>query len=212
MNQCIYLGLGIAAFMVVWRFVVQKSLLDYYRDKLFDLREEVRAFFLKHESLEAHSYALMRGLLNGQIRYLDRASMVRLAAVQHYLEQNPEARAILTEESDIFYAETDPEVRKYLDSVRVRAYHYMVCYLVASCIPALLAACLMAPFYFGAKLTTRACRHAALNARSFNDALVDAMERVGTRISSQSYLEEEVMRSDAGATTADQKWFAGAGI
>ncbi len=72
-------GIGLLALIEAYKRY-RATMLDEYRDKLFDLREEYRDYYLKHGlDMNSSHYSMMRKLLNAHIRYLEETRLTSLA-------------------------------------------------------------------------------------------------------------------------------------
>ena len=70
------LGLHVSSLILIWHFVAKRTVLDHTRDKLFDLRDQIRADHLANGwGLENDAYKNLRKMLNAYLRY---TSSVRL--------------------------------------------------------------------------------------------------------------------------------------
>lgn len=66
-----FLGVSLLFLLSAFR-QYRKVMLDEYRDKLFDLRSELRDYYLNNGlNMDSTQYVAMRNLLNGYIRYLE---------------------------------------------------------------------------------------------------------------------------------------------
>jgi len=72
MTEVIVFAVAILWLMLIWIKMWQNTFLDNSRDKLFDLRQEVRQYFVsKGIPLDNPVYVNLRMLINKQIRYLE---------------------------------------------------------------------------------------------------------------------------------------------
>ncbi len=78
----IQFALSLLVLLGAWACWVKVSL-DDCRDQLFDLREEMRSYFLERDLLSSALYAETRNLLNAMIRYTEQVSWVGLMVRSH---------------------------------------------------------------------------------------------------------------------------------
>ena len=67
--ELIFFGINILLVMAVWHFMLRPSILDHSRDRLFDLRDELRFSFLENNwDIGSASYKRLRDLVNRHLR------------------------------------------------------------------------------------------------------------------------------------------------
>lgn len=73
----IYTSFTILCFLAIWHFMWKKALLDYTRDRLFDLRDELKEKFINNGyGLESKYYCELRNTLNRYIHNTEAPSLV----------------------------------------------------------------------------------------------------------------------------------------
>lgn len=131
MINAVFFGINVFLFAAIWRFVWKKSALDTRRDQLFDLRDEVRTYFLKHEQgLSSPVYAALRDLLNGHLRYTEDLTFARYVSMTVAMNRDPALAEKLKQELDAKLATDNLEVAEYITTVRMRAVIIMMNFMV----------------------------------------------------------------------------------
>lgn len=131
--ELVLFGLGFFLLFATWRWMLKPSLLDATRDKLFDLRESMRAYFVgTKEGLDHPAYKDLRMLLNGHLRYTEDLSFVGFvltifSAVNH----KEDFSAVRNKLDRKFNAHTESEeTRRYIKEVRFAASAIMLDYMI----------------------------------------------------------------------------------
>lgn len=122
--ELILLGINILLLMVVWHYMVKKTLLDNTRDQLFDLRDEIRREYLSRGwGIDNDVYGNLRGLINAYLRHTESYTVWRLVAF--HVELGADSKAALREHMNARiesnFKTVDEEQRKYIANVRARA-------------------------------------------------------------------------------------------
>lgn len=120
----LFLGINILLIMGTWHFVVKKTLLDHTRDKLFDLRDEVRRVHLEREwSIDTDLYGNLRSMINAYLRYTENYSVWQVGALRVELSRQAQTglREHLVACIDANFKSGTPDQQKYVADVRRRA-------------------------------------------------------------------------------------------
>ena len=114
-------GFGILGFLLAWNFLWRPTLLDDTRDRLFDLRDAARAWFVKNGYGLAHpAYLELRGMLNASIRYTEKLSLAKFMAFR-LTQKNSKTSADAL--SDV------PQIAEYANSVLRRRSDILFSYM-----------------------------------------------------------------------------------
>lgn len=143
--ELVLFGLGLFLLFVTWRWMLKPSLLDATRDKLFDLRESMRAYFIDtKEGLEHPAYKDLRMLLNGHLRYTEDLSFVGfMLTIFGAINHREDFAAVRDKLDKKFNSHTDSEeTRRYIKKVRLTASAIMFEYMVKTSLLAWLFAIL----------------------------------------------------------------------
>jgi hypothetical protein len=112
MTSQVLFGAGLIMLFVVWKYMIQPTLIDHFRDKLFDLRDSVREHFLQRGELGSPEYRQLRDLLNSHILYIEKATLFAFLHLVVTSKKDPET-------TDAFNTtrrgklSDDPEVNKF---------------------------------------------------------------------------------------------------
>lgn len=127
MSSLIGLVLGLFFLFAAWT-AYRRTSLDETRDRLFDLRERIRAFFsAPGRSLDDPAYAALRDYLNGFIRFAEDARFVKMIYVSAKL--SPHILAHLRQRIDLSLRSNDPSVVSLIDETRGLAVRIIQAYL-----------------------------------------------------------------------------------
>ena len=112
-------GLAIIAIFCAWKYMWQRTLLDTTRDRLFDLRDEARAWFLKNGySLSHPVHIALREMLNCHLRHTERVSLTSYAAYALSKQSFRQQEAYLEKQIEADFATEDEKIYKYVSRVR----------------------------------------------------------------------------------------------
>jgi hypothetical protein len=132
--------------ILVWRYILRRSILDTYRDRLFDLRDHLRETFVgRGWSLDSPLYRHLRDLINGYLRFTESYSFGEFVYMEIKVKENPALQNALTARvASKFAADTD-EQKAFIADFRREAVGAMMSYMIVSSGPLLLLAMLMLP-------------------------------------------------------------------
>lgn len=131
-------GFGVLAMLMGWRYAWRPTALDCARDRLFDLRESVRAEFVEREwGLDHPMYKTLRDLINGHLRYTERVHFFGLVAFHVKLASHPDLRASLKASVERRLACDDAKLAEFCNDVRERAAVIMLVYVIETSAAAL---------------------------------------------------------------------------
>ena len=140
----IMLGIAILLALSSWWFVYKPSLLDKTRDELFDLRQEVRDYFLQSgRGLDHPLYAALRDLINGHLRYTESLTMSRFVVWAHWHSKHPTEAEQLRLRGEAPLQTNDRELAAFAMNVRLRAAGHMYGHMLANTVPGLIVLALV---------------------------------------------------------------------
>lgn len=146
------LGVNIILLMLVWRFMVKKTILDHTRDKLFDLRDEVRATFVANNwDLSSPVYRRLRDLLNGHLRFTEDYSIWKLAYLNAAIDKQKNLQAELHEQFEKNFNTSIPGQLDFVKSIRARSMMSIMEFSVYGSGFLLFLTVLITPFFVVAK-------------------------------------------------------------
>lgn len=120
--EFLLLGVNTLLLLAVWRFMIKRTVLDHTRDKLFDLRDEVRSTFVsKNWDLSAPAYKKLRDLLNGHLRFTEDYSIWKVLFLNDLIGKNAHLKSEIHEKFEKTFTSSDPDQLAYMHTVRKRA-------------------------------------------------------------------------------------------
>ncbi len=133
MINALFFGINIFLIYAVWVYYLKPAILDHYRDKLFDLREEVREFYLSNGiPLSDKTYKSLRDLINGYLHSTESISITKIIAFSIGMENNKKLNARSKHQIDARFKTNNENLREYIDSVRVKSNEIILEYVTYS--------------------------------------------------------------------------------
>lgn len=86
---------GCMAFYAFWKLVWKPVILGYYRDKLFDLRDDLRDWASERGQLGDSAYLASRNYINASLRYLEDHSFIGIMSIIYAIDQHPGCAELL---------------------------------------------------------------------------------------------------------------------
>ncbi|MRW89821.1 hypothetical protein GJ699_07485 [Duganella sp. FT80W] len=140
-------GIGLLLILPVWRYIVKRSLLDTHRDKLFDLRDELRdKFHASGWDMGGPVYKQLRDLLNGYLRYTESFQFIEFIVIETGIQRNPELQAEMKARFEKVFAGMDEEQRHFAIGLRKEARRVMMSHMILSSFPLALITAVLFPF------------------------------------------------------------------
>ena len=127
------LGLHVSSLILIWHFVAKRTVLDHTRDKLFDLRDQIRADHLANGwGLENDAYKNLRKMLNAYLRYTEIYSIWKIISLHRNLSKNPHLTEFVRKKINTSFATKNEKHAQYIQSVREKAFviltEFSICY------------------------------------------------------------------------------------
>lgn len=120
--ELMLLGVNFLLGYAIWRYMWRKTALDKYRDRLFDLRDEVKLYFLSQGySLDNKLYIELRALINGHIRYTEKLTLNLFLAETVAMSAHPEIAKSIRKEVNQKFVTDDPKLSTFINDVRARS-------------------------------------------------------------------------------------------
>jgi hypothetical protein len=148
--ELVFLGINVLIIMGFWHYVVKKTLLDNTRDKLFDLRDEIRDVYTESEwGIDGDVYGNLRYMINAYLRYTETYSVWSVVSVRGELARtrNTNLREHLVSRINANFKTPSTEQNIYIANVRSRASKALMQYSVYSSGLLLIAAFAMTPYF-----------------------------------------------------------------
>lgn len=144
--ETILFGLNGLLLLALWRFMLKKSVLDDHRDKLFDLRDELRATFANNGwDMSAPIYKRLRDLINGYLRFTETYSFAEFFLIERGVRRNERINAELAQRMARDFNAGDPRQQEFILDFRRRAVSVMMSYMIMGSGPLFMATVLAVP-------------------------------------------------------------------
>ncbi|MNR96002.1 hypothetical protein D3C72_271410 [compost metagenome] len=141
------IGVNVLLLMLIWKLMVRKTILDHYRDKLFDMRDQLRVDFQKNGwELSSPTYKNLRDLVNGYLRFTENYSFTQFVFLENSVKQSKELQTELKGKLDRKFNVKDPAEAAFILAFRRSAVQTMMSYMILSSGPLLVLALVMLPF------------------------------------------------------------------
>jgi hypothetical protein len=133
MINTIFLGINILLLIVIWEKVLKPSILDNYRDKLFDLREEVREYYLANGiPLSHNTYIQLRNLINSHLRFTEQMSFIKVAFFASRIEKNRDLKNYIQRSIESNFATNNKDLFLFIKTTRKKAVDILQKYMIFS--------------------------------------------------------------------------------
>jgi hypothetical protein len=133
---------------VVWQFMLKKTVLDYHRDQLFDLRDELREEFIeKGWDLSAPIYKKLRDLINGYLRFTESYSFWETFMLERMVHKNNQLTSALNRHHEKTFQVSEVSQRDFVSGLRHRAAWIIMRYMILSSGPLVLVLLAVAPLF-----------------------------------------------------------------
>ncbi|WP_272700907.1 hypothetical protein [Desulfovibrio sp. Fe33] len=157
---------------VAWEKMWRKSLLDDSRDRLFDLRDESRQWFLENGyTLDNNVYQSLRSLLNAHIRHCEDLTLTRYVVTTQMYAESPKLKENLDSYLQASFWTEDEKINDYVAQSREKASMIVMDHMMKGsffiALPVLAAVLVMFVLIMGRALwaSLRDCRLVTLGVR-----------------------------------------------
>lgn len=131
--ELILTGIGMLLVHVMWKYMLKRTLIDTHRDRLFDLRDNLRDTFNENNwDLNSEIYKRMRDLLNGYLRYTHRFSYSEFNYIESTIKQNKELQQAMKERFERNFQSNSEAQTEYIAQLRYDARQVMMSYMITS--------------------------------------------------------------------------------
>lgn len=133
------LGFNGLLLLAVWHFMLRKSILDDHRDRLFDLRDHLRAKFVQEGwSMDQPIYRKLRDLINSYLRFTESYSFTAFMLMERSVLKNPALQARLKKDIDAEFKPAHQGQADFIKCFRIHAVKVMMSYMIVSSGPLIL--------------------------------------------------------------------------
>ncbi len=180
MMELALFAIGILLIVFTWSYMWQRTMLDFTRDRLFDLRDGVlKSHFLTHHNLEHQAYIGLRDLINRHLRVTESLSFPGFIIAVALIERRSLAKHEISALIDNRLLTQDPDLRQFIAFVREKAALIMLQHMVTTSV---LSVGLLI-FTLPAKLIQSFIKHVTTKVdQSLSDSAKEAVDQVGKSI------------------------------
>jgi hypothetical protein len=140
-------GIDLILIYIGWTYFLKPSILDHFRDQLFDLRDDVRQWYIDNNiPLSDSTYINLRDLLNSHLRFTETKSLVKVAMFFSKLKRNPKLDEWLNQQVEAKFSTRNTKIRNFVNESRSKAVNILVLYMIYSS-PTMMLIC----FFIGIK-------------------------------------------------------------
>jgi hypothetical protein len=197
--ELIFFGINVLLIMAVWHFLIRPTILDHTRDRLFDLRDELRATFAKNEwQMDSATYKSLRDLVNGYLRFTEEVSVFRIAYLKTAIKKNPVLEKHLHDRVNKMFESAEADQKAVVMDIRRRALDAAIDYSVFSSGGLLMAVVAVTPFVAIGMACSLAKRQVDFTTSVFLEKAEDLGRSTSALISaSTAYIARKVLLPDA---------------
>ncbi|MBW1649178.1 MAG: hypothetical protein JRJ44_00610 [Deltaproteobacteria bacterium] len=120
-------------FMIIWKYILRPSILDRYRDKLFDLREKTRDFYISNNiSLNDDTYKNLRDMLNSHLRFTEKISFTTVSYFAIKINNDTKLRDYITKDIENQFKTNNKKLAEFIKKTREEAGRTLLNYMTFS--------------------------------------------------------------------------------
>jgi len=132
MINTMFFGVNIILGMIIWKYVLKPTILDHFMDKLFDIREGVRDYYVSSGiPLDHVTYKNLRDLINGHLRFTEHASFSMVCYYSEVVKKKKLDKAI-GRSLDKKFKTGNKELAAFIKETRQEAAMVLLDYMVLS--------------------------------------------------------------------------------
>jgi hypothetical protein len=147
--ELLFVGTNTLLVMAIWHFMLRPTILDHSRDRLFDLRDELRETFVSNGwDMSSPLYKRLRDLVNGYLRFTEEVSLFRMTYVTQEVKKNAELLSYVHHKNAAMFAVSNEKQKAFVQHFRRRSLMVVMDYAIFSSGLLLLLALALLPFVF----------------------------------------------------------------
>lgn len=140
-------GIGLLFVLPVWRYIVKRTLLDTHRDRLFDLRDNLRdTFHTNGWDMGSPLYKHLRDLINGYLRYTERFQYAEFRYIENGIKKDSKLQTEMKSRFEKHFSGITSEQMRYVMKLRAESRRVMMSHMVFSSFPLAMLTILLFPF------------------------------------------------------------------
>lgn len=133
MINTVFFAINVIFAIIIWRYLLRKSILDHYRDKLFDLRDDVRSYYIaNHIPLSDETYKNIRDLINSHLRFTEKMSLVEVICFSKAIDDDNELKNYIKNNIDNKFKTSDKKLNSFIKETRDKSSLILFDYMVFS--------------------------------------------------------------------------------
>ena len=132
MEQLFLFSICVPTLMLAWRYLVRPAVLEHHRDRLFDLRDQLRTDFNQRNALDKKLYQELRDLINVYLLYTEKLNIWEVSFMRAAIARDKKLTEHLEEVAERRFRTDDSELRTIATQVRKAAHSIGVSYMVFS--------------------------------------------------------------------------------
>lgn len=194
--EAVFFGISILVMLFVLIPLYRRIVTDLVRDRLFDLRDELRSHCVaKNVALDSREYILLRQLINYHLRFLEHVNLRRIKRWDRFLQRNPDFHEISTSISHLLVSSQDQELQEFLTHIREQANGCVALHVVMRSPQTMLTAALVIVFGCSVVLFRRLSNAAGRAIQTeYTVELSDALGVADNHIEDASFLSSKFAR------------------
>lgn len=182
--------LAVLGLVFVWRVVWCKSLLDQTRDKLFDVRDELRQKFIEMGwDMRSDAYKRARDLINAHLQFTEELSFWHIVYVQAGVATDAQLSKAVKSRFESLFADLPKEQVEFVQMIRRRSLHTVMEFAVANSFVLFVFKLGLTPFVFLERLANAAGR----GTRVFLHVAVSSASHLGRTVSTVSNRSADIV-------------------
>lgn len=133
MINTLFFGINLILIYIAWTYVLKRSILDNTRDKLFDLRDEIRTYYIDNQiSLTDTTYKSLRDSINSHLRFTEKKSLVKLVKFIYEVQKSPQLHDHINNEINKHFSTNNAELDRFIKKSREKSSIILFQYMVFS--------------------------------------------------------------------------------
>ena len=133
MINTVFFAINVIFAIIIWRYLLRKSILDHYRDKLFDLRDDVRSYYIANRiPLSDETYKNIRDLINSHLRFTEKMSLVEVICFSKAIDDDNELKNYIKNNIDNKFKTSDKKLNSFIKETRDKSSLILFDYMVFS--------------------------------------------------------------------------------
>lgn len=192
--ELVLFGLSLMLAIIVWHHMIMLTVVDATRDKLFDLRDEIRQTFKERDwDMSSETYRSLRDLMNGYLRFTEQYSFWRFIYLEVSVVSDKNLMQAISERAQKRFLSVPAEQLDFVKSMRSRAVNVVLEYSVYRSGLLLAMSLVVSPFILVSKIFSVVNRGV--------DAVIEVLGHIGSSLTltfkaSTTLIHKRVFKAD----------------